>query len=289
MSAFESSGNDPSRRVKSRPYPESPADVFASFWRHRRLVFQLARRDVAGRYRGSYLGLGWSLFSPLLMLAVYTLVFGVIFKARWGTATTGSVAEFGLVLFTGLFVFGIFSECVNRAPSLVLSRANFVKRVVFPLEILPWVALASSLFHAAVTLAVLLAASFVIYGGIAATWPLIGIVLLPLILFTLGASWMLAALGVYVRDVAQTVGVITSALMFLSPVFYPVAAVPEQVRAIFAINPLTIVLEQARDVLLWGKGPDYLALAPYLLGSIVIAWLGLVAFQRARVGFADVL
>jgi lipopolysaccharide transport system permease protein len=279
--------------MKSRPYPENPIDVFASFWRHRRLVFQLARRDVAGRYRGSYLGLGWSLFSPLLMLAVYTLVFGVIFKARWAASTTatatGSVAEFGLVLFTGLFVFGIFSECVNRSPSLVLSRANFVKRVVFPLEILPWVALASSLFHAAVTLAVLLAASFLIYGGVAATWPLILIVLLPLILFTLGASWMLAALGVYVRDVAQTVGVITSALMFLSPVFYPVSAVPPQVRAIFAINPLTIVLEQARDVLLWGKGPDYLALAPYLLGSLAIAWLGLVAFQRARVGFADVL
>ena len=289
MATSESSAREPSRRVKSRPYPESPADVFMSFWRHRRLVFQLARRDVAGRYRGSYLGLGWSLFSPLLMLAVYTLVFGVIFKARWGTTTTGSVAEFGLVLFTGLFVFGIFSECVNRSPSLVLSRANFVKRVVFPLEILPWVALASSLFHAAVTLAVLLAASFLIYGGIAVTFPLIIIVLLPLILFTLGVSWMLAALGVYVRDVAQTVGVITSALMFLSPVFYPVSAVPPQVHAIFAINPLTIVLEQARDVLLWGKGPDYLALAPYLLGSIAIAWLGLVAFQRARVGFADVL
>jgi lipopolysaccharide transport system permease protein len=289
MAASERAGNESSARVNARPYPESPADVFGCFWRHRRLVYQLARREVAGRYRGSYLGLAWSLFSPLLMLAVYTVVFGVIFKARWAASTTGSVAEFGLVLFTGLFVFGLFSECVNRAPSLVLSRANFVKRVVFPLEILPWVALLSSLFHAAVTLAVLLVAALVIYGSIAMTWPLIVVVLLPLLLFTLGVTWMLAALGVYVRDVAQTVGVITSALMFLSPVFYPVAAVPEKVRAFIEINPLTIILEQARDVLLWGRGPDLVALAPYLLGSIAIAWLGLVAFQRARVGFADVL
>jgi lipopolysaccharide transport system permease protein len=252
-------------------------------------VFQLTQRDVVGRYRGSYLGLAWSLLSPLLMLAVYTVVFGIIFKARWVASTTGSVAEFGLVLFTGLFVFGLFSECVNRAPSLVLNRVNFVKRVVFPLEILPWVALASSLFHAFVTLLVLLAAGFIVYGSVPATWPLIVVVLLPLVLFTLGITWMLAAVGVYVRDVAQTVGVITTALMFLSPVFYPVAAVPPGMRGLMALNPLTIIIEQARDVLLWGKAPDFLALAPYIAGSVAVAWLGLVAFQRARVGFADVL
>jgi lipopolysaccharide transport system permease protein len=276
-------------RVKSHPYPATIADVFLSLWRYRRLVFQLTQRDVVGRYRGSYLGLAWSLLSPLLMLGVYTVVFGIIFKARWVASTTGSVAEFGVVLFTGLFVFGLFSECVNRAPSLVLNRANFVKRVVFPLEILPWVALASSLFHAAITLFVLLVAGFIVYGSVPVTWPLIVIVLLPLVLFTLGITWMLAAVGVYVRDVAQTVGVITTALMFLSPVFYPVAAVPPGMRSFMALNPLTIIIEQARDVLIWGKAPDYWALAPYIAGSLAVAWLGLVAFQRARVGFADVL
>lgn len=275
--------------MKSNPYPASPADVFSSLWRHRRLVLQLTRRDVLGRYRGSYLGLAWSLLSPLLMLGVYTVVFGIVFKARWMASTSGSVAEFGVVLFTGLFVFALFSECVNRAPSLVLNRANFVKRVVFPLEILPWVALASSLFHAVITLLVLLMAGFLVYGSVPATSPLIVIVLLPLVLFTLGISWMLAAVGVYVRDVAQTVGVITAALMFLSPVFYPVAAVPPGMRSFMAFNPLTIIIEQARDVLIWGKAPDYWALTPYLAGSLVVAWLGLVAFQRARVGFADVL
>lgn len=275
--------------MKSHSYRAGPADVFSSLWRHRRLVFQLTRRDVVGRYRGSYLGLTWSLFSPLLMLCVYTLVFGVIFKARWQASSSGSVVEFGLVLFTGLFVFGLFSECVNRAPSLVLTRANFVKRIVFPLEILPWVALGSSLFHAMVTLIVLLAAAFIVYGGVPATSPLIVVVLLPLMLFTLGITWILAALGVYVRDVAQTVGLITTALMFLSPVFYPVSAVPEPLRRFIWLNPLTIVIEQARDVLLWDKAPDYWALTPYAAGSFVVAWLGLVAFQRARAGFADVL
>jgi homopolymeric O-antigen transport system permease protein len=275
--------------VKSNPSLPSPADVFSCLWRHRRLVFQLTQRDVVGRYRGSYLGLAWSMLSPLLMLGVYTVVFGVVFKARWVASTTGSVAEFGVVLFTGLLVFGLFSESVNRAPSLVLSRANFVKRIVFPLEILPWVALASSLFHAVITLIVLLVAGFFVYGSIPATSPLIIVVLLPLVLFTLGITWILAALGVYVRDVAQTVGVITSALMFLSPVFYPVAAVPPGMRTFMAFNPLTIIIEQARDVLIWGKAPDYWALTPYIVGSLAVAWLGLVAFQRLRTGFADAL
>jgi lipopolysaccharide transport system permease protein len=272
-----------------RPYPEGLPYVFGSLWRHRRLVWQLTRRDVVGRYKGSYLGLLWSLFYPLLMLAVYTFVFGVVFKTRWADSANSSVAEFSLILFTGLIVFGLFSECANRAPSLVLTRANFVKRVVFPLEVLPWVALGTTLFHTAINLVVLLVAGLIVHQTLPATWPLIVVVLLPLVLFTLGLTWLLAALGVYVRDVAQTVGIITAALMFLSPVFYPVTAVPEQMRTLFALNPLSIVIEQARAVLVFGTLPDFGGYFVWLACGLAVAWLGLVAFQRARVGFADVL
>ncbi|MEO8753812.1 MAG: ABC transporter permease [Casimicrobiaceae bacterium] len=270
-------------------YPQRPLDAFASLWRNRRLAFQLARRDVVGRYRGSYLGLLWSFFNPLLMLAAYTLVFGVVFKARWATGVSDSKIEFAIILFVGLLVYGIFSECVNRAPGLVLGRANFVKRVVFPLEILPWVGLLSSPFHAVVNLLVLFTAMIFVFSGIAATAPLFLLVLLPLVLFTLGFSWALAGIGVYVRDVAQTVGVVTAALMFVSPIFYPAAALPEQFRWLFTLNPMAFIIEQARDVLIWGKLPDFQQLGILTLVGAVIAWLGFVVFQRMRVGFADVL
>jgi len=270
-------------------YPQRPQDAFASLWRNRRLALQLARRDVVGRYKGSYLGLLWSFFNPLLMLAAYTLVFGVVFKARWNTGASDSKLEFAIVLFVGLLVYGIFSECVNRAPGLVLGRANFVKRVVFPLEILPWVGLLSSLFHAVVNLLVLFTAMLFVFKGIPATAPLFVLVLLPLVLFTLGISWALAGIGVYVRDVAQTVGVITMALMFVSPIFYPAAALPEDFRWLFTVNPMAFIIEQARDVLIWGRLPDFPQLGIYILVGALVAWLGFVVFQRTRVGFSDVL
>jgi lipopolysaccharide transport system permease protein len=277
------------RAPGTNSFPATPVDVFRCLWRHRRLVFQLARRDVVGRYRGSYLGLLWSLFYPLLMLAVYTLVFGAFFRTRWGPSGSASMAEFALVLFTGLIVFGIFSDCINRAPSLVVSHATFVKRVVFPLEVLPWVAVASALFHAAASFAVLIAAIALVLHALPPTWPLFVVVLLPLVLLAVGLAWALSAIGVYVRDVAQAVGVVTSMLMFLSPVFYPAESVPEQMRWLLRLNPLTVPIEEARKVLLWGQAPDVAALATFTAVGLAVAWIGLVIFQRTRDGFADVL
>ena len=269
--------------------PKQPFAVFASFWQNRTLVLSLARRDVLGRYSGSFLGLMWSFFNPLLMLGVYTYVFGIVFKARWNPDASTGILEFAVVLFAGLLTFGIFSECVNRAPSLMMQNPGFVKRVVFPLEIMPWVVLCSSLFHTLISLAVLALVMLAGFGALPATWPLIVVVLVPLILFVLGISWALAALGVYLRDLAQTINIVTTVMMFLCPIFYPASAVPEGFRWAVDWNPMSFFIEQTRAVLIWGRLPDFAGLAAAAIGGMAVAWLGLAVFQHARDGFADVL
>jgi lipopolysaccharide transport system permease protein len=266
-----------------------PLAVFASFWNHRTLILSLAKRDVIGRYKGSALGLLWSFFNPLLMLGVYTFVFGVVFDARWNTGGTGSTLEFAVILFSGLLVFGIFSECINRSPALMLQNPGFIKRVVFPLEGLPWVMLCSSLFHAAISLVVLAVVMLLVIGALPFTWPLIVVVLVPLVLFILGLSWALATLGVYLRDLQQTTSIVTAILMFMSPVFYPASAVPKEFRWAIDWNPMTFFVEQARKVLVFGELPDFTGVGWMTLAGLVVAWLGLAFFQHARDGFADVI
>lgn len=262
--------------------------MVGSLWRNRALISALIRREVIGRYRGSMLGILWSFFHPVFMLAVYTFVFSIVFKARWN-AGSDSKTEFALVLFAGLLVFGLFSECVNRAPSLILSNVNYVKKVVFPLDVLPWVSLGSAFFHMVISLSVWFIFYLIFFGLPHPSAVLLPFVLLPLVLFTIGISWFLAALGVYLRDVAQFISIVTTTLMFLSPIFYPVSALPEEYQPILLLNPLTPVIESARDVLVWGKSPDWLLLAIYFVVSGLIAWLGFAWFQKTRKGFADVL
>ena len=269
-------------------YSSAPIEMFASLWRHRELIKASAKREVLGRYRGSFLGLLWSFFNPLFMLAVFTFVFSVIFQARWGGGG-GSKTEFALVLFAGLIVFNLFAECINRAPGLILSNTNYVKKVVFPLEILPFVGLLSALFHALISLCVWLIAYVMFFGFPYLTILYLPMVLLPFCLFLMGLSWALASLGVFLRDVSQFIGLLTTALMFLSPIFYPVTAFPEDYRYIFYLNPITTVVEQARDVLFWGKTPDFFMLGGYWMINLGIAWLGFAWFQKTRKGFADVL
>ena len=259
-----------------------------SFVSNRVLIYQLAKREVISRYRGSVMGLAWSFFNPLLMLAVYTFVFSVVFNARWG----GDVAhkgDFAIILFVGILVHGIFAECVNRAPTLIVGNASYVKRVVFPLDTLPWVAMGAALFHAMVTLVVLLLAQILIRGVLPPTALYIPLVVLPLVLFTMGLAWLLAALGVFVRDIGQMTGILTTVLLFLAPVFYPVSALPEGIRKWIYLNPLTFIIEQARDVLIWNKPPDFIGLGKYALFAAFVAWFGFVCFQKLRRGFADVI
>ncbi|MDB6062778.1 MAG: sugar transporter permease [Verrucomicrobiaceae bacterium] len=265
-----------------------PQEMLTSFWRNRSLINALIKRDILGRYRGSLMGIMWSFLNPLLMLAVYTFVFSVVFKARWGTGN-GSRAEFALVLFAGLIVFNLFSECIVRAPSLIVSNTNYVKKVVFPIEILPWVSMGSAMFHSSVSLAIWLLVYVGIFGIPQLTALFLPLIFLPLVFFIMGLSWALASLGVYLRDASQFVGILTTIMMFLSPIFFPATALPEEYRNLLFLNPLTPAIEQTRNALYWGEAPNITMLSTYLIASMLIAWVGFAWFQKTRKGFADVL
>jgi lipopolysaccharide transport system permease protein len=266
----------------------SPFAVFTGFWEHRRLIFRLAVREIEARYRGSILGIAWSVLTPLLMLGVYTFVFSVIFQARWDVHV-GSRVDFAFVLYAGMIVFSLFAECANRAPGLLLENVAYIKRVVFPIEILPWVTILSSLFNAAVGVAVLLVGYTLLSGPPPWTAVLVPILLLPVVLLSVGTSWLFSALGIYIRDLRQIVTVATTALLFLSPIFYPVTALPEHLRPFLYLNPLTFIIEQVRTVLVWGTLPAWFALLKYSALSWLVAWIGLLWFAGTRRGFADVV
>lgn len=256
--------------------------------RHRRLIYKLSRREIESRYRGSFFGLLWSLFTPLLTLTVYSFVFSVIFKSRW-EQLADKPGAFALVLFCGLIVFGIFQKCISRSPTSVLENTEYVKRVVFPIEIISCVAMSSALFNAFVSTTVLMAAYPFFLGRPPWTIVLFPIVLMPLLLCTLGISWILSSLGVFIRDLRHAIGIIMSMMAFVSPVFYPLSAFPEWLRKYVYLNPLTSILEQSREVLFWGTVPDWRIWAASMAGSWLICWLGFVWFCKTRRGFADVI
>ena len=270
-------------------FSSSPLGIISSLLINRSLLKRLIQREVIGRYRGSALGILWSFIQPLFMLAVYTFVFSIVFKARWGASVSHSKTEFALVLFSGLMIFNLFAECINKSPTLILSNVNYVKKVIFPLEILPWVTLGSAIFHFLVSLGVWLVAYSLLIGVPQATIIYLPLVLLPLLFFTMGLSWILASFGVYLRDVSQFIGILVTTLLFLSPIFYPVSALPVEYQPLLLLNPLTIVIEQTRDVLVWGKAINWLTWAYYLGASMLISWMGFAWFAKTRKGFADVL
>jgi lipopolysaccharide transport system permease protein len=249
----------------------------------------MAKREVVSRYRGSIMGIAWSFFNPVLMLIIYTFVFSTVFKARWGVEGEESKAVFAIVLFVGMIVHGLFAECVNRAPQLIISNTNYVKKVVFPLEVLPWVAMCSALFQTGISLLVLLVVQLALSAWLPWTVVFLPLVFLPLVFATMGFSWWLAATGVYLRDIGQITGILTTVLLFVSPVFYPITAVPKHFQMILMLNPLTFIIEQARCILIWGELPNWIGLGLYSFASIILAWLGFWWFQKTRRGFADVL
>lgn len=279
--------------VSVNPHAAQPTSLVAlakSLLRNRQLIAQMTKREVVGRYKGSAMGLAWSFFNPVFMLMVYTIVFSEIFKSRWGgVGGDDSKTQFAVILFVGMIVLGLFTEVINRAPGLILANVNYVKKVVFPIEILPVIAMGAALFHSLISLGVLLAAFALFNGYLHWTAVFIPLVLLPLVILALGFSWMLASLGVFLRDVGQTIGILTTVLTFLSPVFYPVNAVPARLRPYIMANPLTFIIEQAREVLIWGHLPDWIGLGIYTLAAAVVAWGGYALFQKTRKGFADVL
>lgn len=267
----------------------NPLRIVSHLWQYRDLIFQLTRRELESRYKGSFIGLGWSLIHPLLMLCVYTFVFSVVFRVRWGMQANENSVDFALALFVGLISFTIFSDVVNSAPLLVLSNVNFVKKVVFPLEILIVVRLLSALINALFALLVLLCGIIVVNHAIHWIVLLLPIVWLPLILLTSGCSYFLASLGVFVRDLGAAVSIFTTMLFFLTPIFYPLHAVPEQFRLFSRLNPLAILVEDARGVMLWGTLPDWPVFLITLIVSLLICISGFVWFVKSKKTFADVI
>ena len=266
----------------------SPLQIVNSIISNRSLLYGLVKREIIGRYRGSMMGLFWSFFNPLLMLTVYTFVFSVVFKARW-SGGSGSTIEFAMVLFSGLITFNLFAENVNRSPALILSNVNYVKKVVFPLEILPVVVLGSAIFHFLVNGLVWIIFHLMFLGFPPLTILLLPVALLPLTLLSLGVAWFLASLGVFLRDIGQVVGVLTMALMYITPIFYPASALPAEYQSLMNLNPLTSCIEQVRNIMVWGTNLDWLSWVWQMVLGVMVAWLGFAWFQKTRMGFADVV
>lgn len=268
--------------------PATPLDFLKVPFRNKELIWELTKRDFIGRYKGSILGVLWSLFNPLLMLTVYTFVFSVAFKAKWGT-NDESKAIFAIVLFSGMIIHSFFAECLNRAPNLIIAHPNYVKKVVFPLEILPWVTLNSAMLHMLVSCGVLLFFCLLLGAAVHAGALLIPVILIPLALMILGLSFLFASLGVYLRDLAQAIHMITAITMFMAPIFYPIEALPESYQALIKWNPITLPIVQLRDLMLWGKPIEWEAWATTLAVGLVVCQAGFWWFQKSRRGFADVL
>ena len=275
--------------VRIRSNHPSMLNPILNLYKHRNLIKQFAWRDFIGRYKGSFLGVLWSFVTPLMMLVVYAFVFSVVFKAKWTPNSDTSQIDFALILFCGMTVFNIFGDTINRAPGLILGYPNYVKKVVFPLEILPVAALVTSLLNALVSLAILVPANLVFNFTISKTIFLFPLILVPLMAFTLGLAWFLASLGVFVRDIGQPVGVIVTMLFFLCGVFFPISALPEKYQFLMKFNPLTMVLEESRRTLMWGELPDWTWLIVATIVSVVVMQLGYMWFMRTKRAFADVI
>jgi lipopolysaccharide transport system permease protein len=267
--------------------------MFRSLAQNRGLILSLIQREVAMRYKGSFIGLGWYVVNNLVMLLIYTVVFGSIFNVRWPSTSTArdtpTIATFALMLFAGLIVYNIAAECLVRAPTLILSNVNYVKKVVFPLEALPVVSLGVALFNAAIGLLVLVVMAVMVGSPPAATAVLAPLVILPLLPLILGLSWFLASAGVYIRDIAQVVALLTNILLFLSPIFYPKSAMPGMLRVVVILNPITVPVEELRRVMFEGVMPDWLSLAFLTAAGLCVAALGYFWFEKTKRGFGDVL
>ncbi len=261
--------------------------MLVRYWRYRGLVFELTKREFSGRYRGSFGGALWSFVQPLLLLAVYTIFFGVFLATRWGG--TGGTVEYAFILFAGLIVFNAFAECLGRAPTLITAHPGYVKKVVFPLELLPCVSALTALFNALISVVVWFIGYILLFGAPKPTASLLPLVLLCFLPVLLGIGWLVSAVGVLVRDVNQLTGIVSHVLLFLTPIFYSPDIVPEPLRALLLINPLTFVVEQARDVLFFGRLPDVPGLAAYFLLSSLFAGISFLLFQRLRPVFADLV
>lgn len=265
------------------------SDLISPLVHHRALLGALSRRELASRYRDSFLGNLWMVITPMLMLGMYTFVFGVIFRSRWEGVGNHGIATFAIVLFSGLLLHSLLAETLGRAPKLILEEPNYVTKVVFPLELLAWVNLLTALVHFAIGLALLLLVMTFVMPPVPLKVLWLPVIVAPFTLYLLGLGWALSAVGVYLRDLGQFMGTLVSLLLFLSPVFYPREKAPAGLGTVLILNPLTIPVEQARRVLFHDLAPQPLVLVIYAAGGVVTYAVGLFIFHKLRRGFSDVM
>ncbi len=267
----------------------NPAAAASTLWRHRELIRQFAWREVVGRSKGTQLGFLWTFLNPLLILVVNTFVFAIILRQQW-SVLGGGPAEFPLTMLCGMTMFGVFAETVCASPMMIVSRPNFVTKVVFPIEVFPAATLGCALFYAAINVVLIVAGTGLLLKTFSATIWMFPVVLVPLVTLTLGLSWFLAALGVFLRDINSVVGlVVYRVLVFMTPLFFPITAVPERYRGLLEYNPLTVIVENARRTLMWGREPDWVSLGWVTALGLVVMQLGYAWFERSKRGFADVV
>lgn len=259
--------------------------MLSTLWKNRSLVIELSKREFSGRYQESFGGVLWSLAQPLFLLSVYTIAFGVILQARWGFS--GSTREYALMLFAGLIIFNAFSECLVKSPTLITNNPNFVKKIVFPLELLPVVSAISALMHALIATLVWFVGYSILIGAPKATALLFPLILLCFFPLLLGIGWLLAALGVLVRDIGQLSGMISHTLLFLTPIFYSIEAAPPLLQKLLMLNPLTYLVEQFRLIMYYGLQPAMKGLLLYFSLASLFALLAYILFRRLRPTFAD--
>lgn len=267
----------------------NPVQTWRSLMGHWRLIRQLAWRDFSGRYKGSVFGIVWPLVTPACMLIVYTFLFGILFRPAWAQGRSFSNLDLAISIFCGMTVFSIFGETITRASNLIMENPNYVKRVLFPLEALPVSSLCCNLMNASINLAVLGLAQLILNQSISKTIFLFPIILAPLLFFTLGIAYIVSSLGVFFRDLGQFVNLLITILFLLSGVFFPVSAFPEKYQLFLNLNPLSILLEESRNILLWGRVPDWTSLLFPTVMSIIVMQLGYSWFLLTKKGFADVI
>lgn len=267
----------------------NPVHIIRSLSSKRELILQFTSREVSGKYKGSYLGILWAFITPLIMLCIYTFVFSFIFKARWGLGSTEGRLQFAFILFCGLTIFNVFSECITRAPFLIISNPSYVKKVVFPVEILPVSMLGAALVHYLVSLVILMAGVSIFIGFPSIHVLLLPLILLPLSLTCLGLSWFLASLGVFIRDIGTSIGLFTQILLFLTPIFYPLSAIPQRYHVFIKLNILSFFVEGARDIIIFNRTFSWQWWLSAMIGSLAVFLAGYAWFMKSKKTFADVV
>jgi lipopolysaccharide transport system permease protein len=282
-------------RSASRPSAAAaPLGLLGTLRRHRFLIAQLTRREVIGRYRGSHLGIFWSFINPLLLLCIYTFVFKYIFNAKMTGHREEGWADFALQLFAALIIFNLFAECLGRAPNLMLVNANYVTKVVFPLELLPLTVMLGSLVHLFISFIPLCLGAFITrHGHLHATvllWPLL---LVPIIFWALAITWIVSALGAFLRDLNEVMLALTQILMYASAIFYSFARLKQiaftSVQTLVRLNPLAYFSEQSRNLVVWGEPMDWTSYGWVTFTGMLAMIFSYKIFMNVKPAFADVI